>query len=230
MSVVVLDLFSGAGGFSEGARRLGIPAYGIDSDADACATHEAAGHRTRRADIAMEKTGPFTTFFLGGYSHLHLHASPPCTTFSRAGRGAGRKYRDELCAAVSDALSGRGVDLPDEIDDVTRLVLEEGLTEERRNPGSWEHLRPATTVQGDPRIWPPGHKVNQVDRDRNPDADERYGDRAGKNARRVTIAEAAVLQGFRPDYPFQGTKTSQFRQVGNAVPPPMAAAVLRSLL
>ncbi|HUW03054.1 MAG TPA: DNA cytosine methyltransferase [Acidimicrobiales bacterium] len=94
----------------------------------------------------------------------------------------------------------------------------------------WSHLRPSTTVQGDPRIWPPGHKVNQTDRDRHADADERYGDRAGKKARRVTIEEAGVLQGFPARFPWQGTKTSQFRQCGNAVNPQVAEAVLWSVL
>lgn len=46
----------------------------------------------------------------------------------------------------------------------------------------------------------------------------------------VTVAEAGVLQGFPPDYPWTGSMTSQYRQVGNAFPPPVAKAVLEALL
>jgi DNA (cytosine-5)-methyltransferase 1 len=36
---------------------------------------------------------------------------------------------------------------------------------------------------------------------------------------------AAILQGFPPDWPFSGRKTAQYRQVGNAFPPPVAEAL-----
>lgn len=97
--------------------------------------------------------------------------------------------------------------------------------------GMWQWERPATTIAGDARCWPPGHKVNADDR-RRPGADEadaRYGDRAGTDAVKLTVAEALVLQSFRPDYPVQGTKTKQFEQVGNAVPPLLAAHVVAEL-
>lgn len=47
---------------------------------------------------------------------------------------------------------------------------------------------------------------------------------------RVTIQEAAILQSYPADFEFAGAKTRQFLQVGNAVPPLMAAAVLRQLV
>lgn len=54
---------------------------------------------------------------------------------------------------------------------------------------------------------------------------ERWG-----NPRRLTPAECAILQSFPPDYPFCGTKTSIYRQIGNAVPPPLADVMARALL
>lgn len=48
--------------------------------------------------------------------------------------------------------------------------------------------------------------------------------------RKLTIADALTLQGFRADLPLQGTTTAQHRQIGNAVPPPLAAAVIGALI
>lgn len=87
---------------------------------------------------------------------------------------------------------------------------------ERTNAVDWVHTRLATTVCGDARIAPPGHR------------DREGGERQfAEDTRRVTVQEAAVLQSFRPDYPWFGTKSQQYQQVGNAVPPLLAAAVLR---
>lgn len=73
--------------------------------------------------------------------------------------------------------------------------------------------RPATTVAGDPHIAAPGHHERQMN-----------------NAERVTVAEAAALQSYPPGFMFAGTKTKQFLQIGNAVPPLLAEAILRAVI
>lgn len=52
---------------------------------------------------------------------------------------------------------------------------------------------------------------------------------AAETSVRVTVTGAAILQSFPADYVWCGTQGKQFQQVGNAVPPPLAAAVLRSV-
>lgn len=85
---------------------------------------------------------------------------------------------------------------------------------------AWVYERPATTVCGDPRLPPPGH------RDR--EGGERQFDPT--TTIKLTVEDALRLQSFRPDFPVQGPRSAQFLQVGNAVPPVMAAAILRGLL
>lgn len=84
--------------------------------------------------------------------------------------------------------------------------------------GQWVWERPATTVMGDPSLWPPGHKINGDDI-----AAGRTGAlRSRGDTVRLSIEQAAVLQSFPLEYRFVGTKTSAFQQVGNAVPPLLA--------
>jgi DNA (cytosine-5)-methyltransferase 1 len=50
------------------------------------------------------------------------------------------------------------------------------------------------------------------------------------DARRLTVAESALLQSFEPSTAFVGSRSQQYSQIGNAVPPLLAEAVGRSLV
>lgn len=96
------------------------------------------------------------------------------------------------------------------------------------NADRWEiHGSPQdnATVRGGDELAPTVHfgaGMNQVDwvAQRQYDAE----------TVRVEVWQAGVLQSFPADYPWQGTRTARFRQVGDAVPPLLAAAVAGEVL
>ncbi|MEU2378186.1 DNA cytosine methyltransferase [Streptomyces misionensis] len=52
----------------------------------------------------------------------------------------------------------------------------------------------------------------------------------GADGPMLTVRQAAIIQGFPPEWDFAGGKTAQYRQVGNAFPPPVAKAVGKSII
>lgn len=351
-----IDLFAGPGGWDEGVKALGIEPLGIEWDDAACATREAAGHRTLQADVAALDPLEFARVEL-------LIASPPCTSFSYAGNGGGREEIDRLFSAVREVLGGGAVPEGGWLDETSRLVLEParwiaalhpqliaceqvpavlplwqryaeslradgysawagilnaadyGVPQTRRRafliasqvedigppppthstspqpalfggtepwvtmadalgwgatarpyptiaggtaggpcydftggsgarkvilaereadrwtPRPWPWVFPATTVTGDPRITARcHHELGEQGRNAKSTDLVQDGDYEGTEPIRLTTAEAATLQGFRSDYPWQGNQKSQHNQIGNAVPPPLACAVVRDVL
>lgn len=86
---------------------------------------------------------------------------------------------------------------------------------------SWSSRRPSPTIVGSfapDVVAAPGYrKAGDGPRQSQP------------GSIRVTAQEAAVLQSFPADYPWQGNKGVQFQQIGNAVPPLLARAIVEAL-
>lgn len=113
-----LDLFRGAGGWSVACQHLGIADDGVEIMREANETAALAGHQLAWTDVwePVDITG-----FNG------LIASPPCQTFSQAGKGAGRKALDDVLTLLPDVKHMSLLDLKGAArifgDDRTALVL-----------------------------------------------------------------------------------------------------------
>jgi site-specific DNA-cytosine methylase len=84
----------------------------------------------------------------------------------------------------------------------------------------WPWDRPSTVVAADDRLAPPGHHDENWD----------GGTRSVEGAVVLSEKAAAILQGFPADWHFEGrTKKARWSQIGQAMPPPLAHAVARSV-
>ena len=108
-------------------------------------------------------------------------------------------------------------------DDVFFIPVFEGETfiEYEDGKSRWALTRPATTVVSSfvPEVIaaPSGGEAGTSRQNR-------------PGSIRIEISDALVLQSFPADYPLQGSKTKQFQQVGNAVPPRLAMHVLATAM
>lgn len=94
-----LDLFAGPGGWDVGAARLGIYPLGVELDEAACATREAAGHSTLRADVSALDPLDFRPC-------EGLIASPPCQAWSMAGKRAGERDKQHVIRCAHEIAAG----------------------------------------------------------------------------------------------------------------------------
>lgn len=140
--MTAVDLFAGPGGWDVAARDLGIDVTGIEIEPNACATRCAAGLPTIEGSVLDHL--PWEIPAEG------LIASPPCQTFSTAGKGAGRRALDEVLAGIKQLEADTEHELPEHVDRRTALVLEPLrwalLMHERGTPYRWVALEQVPTV------------------------------------------------------------------------------------
>lgn len=115
--MAILDLFAGHG-VGVACKQLGVTEYAVEKWGDAVATREANGLPLAYSDVwDIDKAE--------GLDFEGLWASPPCQTFSTAGKGEGRRSLDTVLALLRDGTYEDFAELrkinPD--DDRTGLVL-----------------------------------------------------------------------------------------------------------
>ena len=129
MTVYYHDLFAGPGGWDVAADALGWVGVGFELDGPACETRRANGHHTIQLDV--RECGPDALTREGANWPLGattvLIGSPPCPTFSAAGKGEGRKLLPALAEVARLMAQGEPLErfrgaLGD--DPRTELVLE----------------------------------------------------------------------------------------------------------
>ncbi|MFD7262848.1 DNA cytosine methyltransferase [Streptomyces sp. NPDC059874] len=100
--------------------------------------------------------------------------------------------------------------------------------------GSWERGGADLGPTGSKRAWARLGIDGATVADAVPDADFHWDPELGRAGMMpLTVAQAALLQGFPPSWRIEGRKTAMYRQVGHASPPPvghvLGAAVAAAL-
>lgn len=172
-----------------------------------------------RRDHPVEEPAPTLTQKVRSDIWIMRNGNQANACERRADEPSGTLFFGHQLNDVRWRLAGAGATASDTCGQAPRESDEPSHTRTGKGTAAWVYERPATTVVGSFRpdiIAAPGYRTDESRQD-------------AEGSVRVTVTEAAVLQGFPPDYPWQGSKTSQFRQIGNAVPPPLAEAIGRTL-
>lgn len=119
-----VDLFAGPGGWDVAYHNIGRgrSVLGIELDEAACETRLAAGLLTLPGDVRQED--PLNRVFTTYFPTEGLIASPPCQTFSMAGKGAGRAAFDTVVRVLEDVWDGKPINYDLFEDERTGLVAE----------------------------------------------------------------------------------------------------------
>lgn len=195
------------------------------------------GHRQQRNNGGVRSDGGIVTVGHGRTGNSNARAgSEPSHSITATGdamiipnhvaqnhtKQAQQRFADILAGRRDgNGLSGRVADLADPsptitADETAAVPPIKPPNHDHREatdaePHDYESESPATTIMG-ARLSERGHHDHNWD-----------------GARRLTVRECARLQSFPDWFVFTGTKTSQYAQVGNAVPPLLQQRVVEHL-
>ena len=112
-----------------------------------------------------------------------------------------------------------------------RMRTQRTATGKAHTPVSEVEGRPSLTLSGEaPSINSPHHAIDHTGFSLKTHTKAEQSMGGDRLYRRLTVAECLILQGFSPSFRVLGNKTQQYKQVGNAVCPPVAEALARSVL
>lgn len=185
------------------------------------------GDPAKRGERTLEQPAPTVTSKAGRnfFERRGLEARPAPTI-----TGGGT----ETGGAEPTAKLARYTERDDWVGDRRRLTFDEAATLQTY-PRRWGFTdRPAVTAGnavGRGLIGGSGAKKTVVDAITAGTFIPSQGDGSNyADATRITPGEAGVLQTYEHDFPWQGTKGAKFLQIGNAVPPLLAAHTLLPFL
>lgn len=168
-----------------------------------------AGYRQRLSEYVLDRRTNSKGAGGSMVPTVPVSTDRPAPTVTGAGNFIWAQRRD----------SGPGAERePRPIDQPSHTIRAAGLGKAPAGV-AWVFERPATTVVGSFKpdvIAAPGYRTDISRQD-------------APGSVSVSVSEAGVLQSFRPDYPWQGAKGKQHEQVGNAIPPLLAAHALHAI-